>query len=315
MSDNLRWDALNLRAGDIVISTPPKSGTTWTQRLVSLLIFDGPDLPAPLPTLSPWLDLTAQPIDDVVASLDVQHNRRFIKTHTPLDGLLLDERVTYIVVGRDPRDAAVSMMLDLDKTYALQEFTAGPGHPFPPPGPPPGAHSRGTHPPHGPPPRRRSPLDEMRDWLERPVAATEGVVSLASILHHFDTFWSRRHLPNVAGFHYADYQTDLIDELVRLAEVLGVNVTRYRAEQLAKHASLGAMRDNADELSPDLWDSHESVFRCGGVREWREIFTDTEHLRYQQRTAALAAPHVRAWAHVGRRGADPTSAEITSAGG
>ena len=99
MSDNLRWDALKLRAGDIIISAPPKCGTTWTQRLVSLLVFDGPNLPGPLPLVSPWLDLTAQPAEKVVAALDAQDHRRFIKTHTPLDGLVLDDRVTYIGVA------------------------------------------------------------------------------------------------------------------------------------------------------------------------------------------------------------------------
>src|ERR1700745_1716292 len=110
MSDNMRWDALELRAGDIVISSPAKCGMTWTQRLVSLLVFDGPDLPAPLSTVSPWLDQTLRPIEEVVARLEAQEHRRFIKTHTPLDGLVLDDRVTYIGVGRDPRDAAVSVL-------------------------------------------------------------------------------------------------------------------------------------------------------------------------------------------------------------
>src|SRR5579883_1619235 len=46
--------------------------------------------------------------EDVLALLDAQRHRRFIKTHTPLDGLPADERVTYVRVGRDPRDVAVS---------------------------------------------------------------------------------------------------------------------------------------------------------------------------------------------------------------
>jgi hypothetical protein len=37
-----------------------------------------------------------------------QPHRRFIKTHTPLDGLPFDHRVTYVCVGRDPRDAGFS---------------------------------------------------------------------------------------------------------------------------------------------------------------------------------------------------------------
>ena len=40
----------------------------------------------------------------VRADLDAQTHRRFIKTHTPFDGLPHDPDVTYICVGRDPRD-------------------------------------------------------------------------------------------------------------------------------------------------------------------------------------------------------------------
>ena len=294
MSDNLRWDALELREGDIVISTPPKSGTTWTQRLVSLLLFDGPELPAPMSLLSPWLDLTAQPIDDVVAALDAQPHRRFIKTHTPLDGLVLDDRVTYLVVGRDPRDAAMSMMADLDRTDALHEFTRAPAQPDPYRKPP---HRR-----PGPPPPRRDPLAVMRDWMERPVAATEGVVSLATILHHAATMWGRRGQHNVAAFHYADYRSDLVGEMARLADVLGVDVSSGRVEQLAEHATLDAMRARGADLSPDLWASHESVFRSGGVHAWRDLFTDADHERYRQRLAQLASPEVAAWAHHGSGG-------------
>ncbi len=308
MSDNLRWDALDLRDGDIVISTPPKCGTTWTQRLVSLLIFDGPDLPGPLSMISPWLDLTAMPIADVVAALDAQPHRRFIKTHTPLDGFELDERVTYLVVGRDPRDAAVSMLADQDRIHALEEMTrsgqgpprAGPPRPPGPPGPPP--HLVG-----GPPPPRRTPLEAMQLWLERPVMATEGIVSLATILHHYDTAWTRRHLPNVAAFHYADFQADIVGEMSRLAAVLEIDVSSNRIAELAEHATMGAMRAQAAELSPELWPSPEPFFRAGGAREWREIFTDAEHERYRQRTEELVTPEVRAWAHLGRRAADPDS--------
>src|SRR5262245_36077132 len=72
MTDNLRWDALPLRDGDIVISTPSKCGMTWTQRLVSLLVFGGPELPGPLSTVSPWLDQTIRPIEEVVKTLEAQ---------------------------------------------------------------------------------------------------------------------------------------------------------------------------------------------------------------------------------------------------
>ena len=107
-ADSARWDGFEFRPSDIVISTPPKCGTTWVQMLCALLIFDGPDFPAPLDELSPWLDMCNQSIESVRAELGAQSHRRFIKTHTPLDGIPLRKEVTYIVVGRDPRDVAVS---------------------------------------------------------------------------------------------------------------------------------------------------------------------------------------------------------------
>jgi hypothetical protein len=37
--DNIRWQRFSARSGDIIISTPPKSGTTWMQMICALLIF------------------------------------------------------------------------------------------------------------------------------------------------------------------------------------------------------------------------------------------------------------------------------------
>src|SRR5436190_8369392 len=37
--DSTRWDAVNPRDDDIVITTAYKAGTTWTQRIVAGLVF------------------------------------------------------------------------------------------------------------------------------------------------------------------------------------------------------------------------------------------------------------------------------------
>jgi Sulfotransferase domain len=300
MSDNLRWDALELRDGDVVISAPSKCGMTWTQRLVSLLVFGGPDMPGPMSTVSPWLDQTIRPIAEVVATLNAQRHRRFIKTHTPLDGLVLDDRVTYIGVGRDPRDAAVSMMaqeanMDQNRMRALHQAAAPPRDRFAPPG---------GHVPHD-----LGPHEALRDWMERPIMPPEGMSSLETVLHHFGSFWRHRNRSNVAVFHYADYKTDIAGELVRIGQVLGYHVSRDRAEELVKHASLDAMRARASELAPNstdgIWRSDERFFRAGGRGEWQQIFTEVEHRRYIHRASQLAPRDLLAWAHEGRRGYDP----------
>ena len=70
LEDSARWDAFSFRSGDIVISAPSKSGTTWTQMICALLVFQTPELPAPLTVLSPWMDMRIRPVADVHAQLD-----------------------------------------------------------------------------------------------------------------------------------------------------------------------------------------------------------------------------------------------------
>jgi hypothetical protein len=109
--DSARWLDFPFRDGDIVISTRSKSGTTWMQMICALLVLGTPELPAPLARLSPWLDWLVEPRDEVFGRLAAQPHRRFIKTHTPLDGVPIDPRVSYVVVARHPLDAAVSLWL------------------------------------------------------------------------------------------------------------------------------------------------------------------------------------------------------------
>jgi hypothetical protein len=85
--DSSRWIDFPFREGDIVISARSKTGTTWVQMVCALLIFQTPELPDSLFKLSPWLDWLITPRADVYAQLASQDHRRFIKTHTPLDGL------------------------------------------------------------------------------------------------------------------------------------------------------------------------------------------------------------------------------------
>jgi DNA-binding MarR family transcriptional regulator len=87
------------RSGDIVISTAPKSGTTWMQTVCALLIFQTTVLPASLSELSPWLD--ADVSAKVYTQLAAQRHRPFIKTHMPLNEIPIVPRVIYIVVARN----------------------------------------------------------------------------------------------------------------------------------------------------------------------------------------------------------------------
>ncbi len=111
-----RWEGFKHRDDDILICTAYKAGTTWMQRICSLLIFQSPELDRPLTTLSPWLEINAQPVEKLFADYEAQDHRRFIKTHTPLDGLPWRQQATYLFVGRDPRDIFMSMLNHMDNS-------------------------------------------------------------------------------------------------------------------------------------------------------------------------------------------------------
>ncbi len=109
VDDNRRWLEFASCDGDVVISTRSKHGTTWTQMICLLLVLGTEALPEPLGTISPWVDWVPEPLPDLVARLEAQSHRRVLKTHTPLDGVVIDPRATYLVVARNPLDGAVSL--------------------------------------------------------------------------------------------------------------------------------------------------------------------------------------------------------------
>ncbi len=85
--DSRRWRHYRPRHDDIIIATYPKCGTIWMQRIVSLLVFQTAE-PKPIMQISAWIDRRfPQPIEAVVAQIEAQEHRRFLKSHLPLDGL------------------------------------------------------------------------------------------------------------------------------------------------------------------------------------------------------------------------------------
>ncbi len=291
--DSARWDGFAFRDGDIIISTPAKCGTTWTQMITALLIFDTPDLPAPMAHLSPWLDMNTRPLADVVAEVDAQTHRRFIKSHLPYDLLPHDDRVTYISVGRDPRDVAVSMahhIANVDFGAFITERAAAVGL----------DDLVGMDPPDLPSPDE-SPVDAFWKWVESD-DETE-LPGLMGLVHHLHGFWERRDDPNVVLLHYGDLQADLVGQMSYLAERLGLERSRQRLEELAPLAAFEAMKTNAEKVAPNadqtFWKSTSDFFHKGTTGQWRDIVSEDEMPRYDKRLSALAEPAMIHWLHHG----------------
>ena len=224
--DSARWWDFPFRPGDIVVSTRSKSGTTWVQMICLLLVFGSPELPDRLGRLSPWLDWLVEPKEEVFARLAAQTHRRVIKTHTPLDGVPLDDRATYIVVGRHPLDMAVSLYHHSDNIdrRRMAELT-------------------------GQPERDRPPQPPLHEWLVRFVDwegdARAWLDTLPGTMLHLSDAWARRHDANVVLVHYDDLVADLDGSMRRLAGLLGIPVDEERWPALVRAATFESMRADA----------------------------------------------------------------------
>lgn len=95
------------REDDIYVASYPRSGTTWTQVLVHLLVTGDRELGfRHIADVSPWWERSLAWRADAVDSLAAQPGPRVFKTHLPHRWLPPGGR--YLYVWRNPEDVAVS---------------------------------------------------------------------------------------------------------------------------------------------------------------------------------------------------------------
>jgi aryl sulfotransferase len=286
--DSERWDRVALRPGDIVISTSMKAGTTWMQRIISLLVFGPGPLPASLGTLSPWIDSTFQgDLDEVVTTIEAQAHRRFLKSHLPFDALPYDPAVRYVYVGRDTRDVFMSAFNHYsgytELTYSLLDAHGGSLGPMP-----------------------RCPATERElwaDWMTRSLFDWESDGwPFWSHHHHAASFWQFRHLPNLLMVHYADLLAGLEAEMRRIAAFVDIEVAEDAWPELVAAARFDAMKEAAIRhegmLGLFFVGGADRFFHKGTNGRWRDVLTEDD-LDLYQAAASQLDPALRAWLEAG----------------
>jgi aryl sulfotransferase len=295
ISDSARWEGFEPRPDDIIISTPPKCGTTWMQMICALLIFQSPTFDRPLDLISPWLDMQTRDRDSVIADLTAQQHRRFIKSHTPLDGLPDDDSITYICVARDPRDVARSWdnhvaNTDLGALMTARQTAVGLDDL---------AEVMGD----SPPAFFETEVERFWAWVDEPTPPTMNIASLRGTVHHLASFWDVRDRPNVILVRYQDLKRDLAGEMRRIAVRLGIDVPEERWSALVEAATFERMRERAADVAPDvthhIWHDDTNFFHRGTSGQWRELLDEAGLERYRAAVTPLASPELLAWIHDG----------------
>jgi hypothetical protein len=269
------------------------------QQICSLLIFQTPRLDKPIDQVSPWMDQSLRPIDAVFADLAAQDHRRFIKTHTPADGLPWDERVTYLCVGRDPRDVGMSwdhhfLNVDMNRFFQLRGKAVG-------------NDDLAELMPKGPPRPAATIEERFWQWIEAPARSDAGQAGsgfgLVGTLAHLKSFWDLRDRPNVVMLHYGELKADLEGEMRKLARGLGIVVPEQRWPELVKAATFDEMRKHASEVGPNqtenIWRNPTDFFHSGKSGQWRDLLGAQGLARYRTRVAGLIDDTFSEWVHQG----------------
>jgi aryl sulfotransferase len=278
--DNHRWKKFRGRAGDIFVCTPPKCGTTWTQTVVAMLLFPDGNLPAPVVEMAPWLDARFDPEAEVLARLEAQTHRRALKTHTPADGIPWRSDAFYIVVGRDGRDAFMSFVNHMasmrpDVVGELIESAVAEGISF----------------------EAMPPLDDIHDFFA-------GWLAEGGFFHFLRTYWERRDQPNVLFVHYDELKEDLEKQVRRIAAFLGVPVDEALLPGILERCSFDWMKAHSDRIGDFdrlFQGGGQSFFYKGTNGRWRDVLRADELDRYDEVSAALLPPDLKAWLDRGRR--------------
>jgi len=293
IDDSTRWEGFVHRPDDIVVCSPSKSGTTWMQTCCALLVFGSPSaFPGRIGDFSPWLDMRLRPKDEVHARYEAQTHRRIIKTHTPLDGLPVDDRVTYVTVARDPRDVVLSWddhfaNAEIDKVVELRAATVGMDD------------LEG----HEPPPPPEDPIERYWAALTDRSSDSGAATSLHAVLNHHLQTWNHRDRPNIARFHYADLLADLPGEMRRLAGVLGVEIDEGRFADQVAAARFDSMRSRAADALPEsdlgMWKDTTEFFKSGRKGEWQGLLSAERLAEYHGLVAEQVPSELARWVHNG----------------
>ena len=263
------------RPRDIIVCTPPKCGTTWTQTIAIELVFPGGPAPGPVFEVAPWIDARFEPIEDILTRLDAQTHRRQIKTHTEAHSVPIFDDAQYIVVGRDGRDACMSFlnhMANMQPELMGQLFTS--------------AIEEGLPLGSGPP-----PVDNIHDfftwWLDERI-----------LFDHISSWWEHHGEANMLFVHFNDLKADLDGQMRRIAGFLDIPIDETMWPTQVERCTFAGMKarpDDIAEFESQFIGGADTFLYKGTNGRWHGELTDDELARYDVAVAEYLTPECATW--------------------
>ncbi|XP_003277492.1 sulfotransferase 1C4 [Nomascus leucogenys] len=251
------WDEIwNFQAkpDDLLISTYPKAGTTWTQEIVELIQNEGDvekSKRAPTHQRFPFLEWKIPSLGSGLEQAYAMPSPRILKTHLPFHLLppsLLEKNCKIIYVARNPKDNMVSY-------YHFQRMNKA----LPAPG----------------------------TWEEYFETFLAGKVCWGSWHEHVKGWWEAKDKHRILYLFYEDMKKNPKHEIQKLAEFIGKKLDDKVLDKIVHYTSFDVMKQNPmanySSIPAEIMDHSISPFmRKGAVGDWKKHFTVAQNERFDE---------------------------------
>ena len=238
---------LATQSGDLCFVSYPKSGSTWLSYVMLLLAHHGtrPEGDA-LRDNFHWV-ASSWPYPRSAEDLAAAPEPRIFKSHMPLSmalgGVPAENPCRYVYIARNPKDVVVSY-------YHFES----------------GKKWSGDY--SGP----------WEHWLE---LFLKGGVQRGDWFDHVLGWWSQRDAPNILFLKYEDLIRRFDEQVQRLGEFMGEQVTPELTASIREQTDFDRMStesfSNLKEIS-----ELDSFFRKGQIGSWKNEFTVAQNERFDQ---------------------------------
>ena len=223
--------------GDVFVVTYPRSGTTWTEQMVHLLLNEGEQGEQRLTDAVPWLETLPHRPPGMIEFLETLPKPRRFTSHLPLSLMppLHDKNARIIYVARNPKDVAVSTYFHVQSKLGYE----------------------GT-------------------WDEHFQEFLQGDVGCGPYFDHILPWWqASQNDSRILFMKYEEMKKDHAGSVARLASFLDLQADSQLIETVVRLSSFGSMTSK-ETTNFDWIPQRADVpkhFRKGEIGDWRNHFS------------------------------------------
>ena len=250
------------RPTDVLITTPPKAGTTWMQQILHQLRSGGDATFTSIDDVVPWLEIQREgkSWQDILQQFETITEPRIFKTHCTAEQTPGIGTANIVLTSRDPRDCCVSFYHHL--MNMTDEARSNKQIPCP------------------------TSFDEhVEQWLE-----------FAAWYNNVKSWWPYFDNSKVVWLRYQDMKHDIVSSIDKIIAFLQWSVTAEQKEKVLEYSSFDWMKAHDDKFSGQGNSNNTQMFkpgkfiRQGKVGKYHELMSAKQESRILEKAKTMLEP-------------------------